>query len=52
MFFNFLFRVDIILDNNNQLALSELELIEPEMWFRFNPDAAKKLAIKIKREYF
>ena len=45
-------RVDIILDNNKQLALSELELIEPEMWFRFYPDAAKKLAIKIKQKYF
>jgi glutathione synthase/RimK-type ligase-like ATP-grasp enzyme len=37
-------RVDAIWDNQNQLALSELELIEPELWFRFNPDAAEKLA--------
>ena len=37
-------RVDVILDNDNNLALSELELIEPEMWFRFNSSAAKKLA--------
>ena len=37
-------RVDIILDNNNQLALSELELIEPEMWFRFHEPAANRLA--------
>jgi len=44
-------RVDIIIDNNNNLALSELELIEPEMWFRFFPSSAKKLALKIKN-YF
>ena len=37
-------RVDAIWDNKNQLAISELELIEPELWFRFNPDAAEKLA--------
>ncbi len=37
-------RVDLIWDNQNQLAISELELIEPELWFRFNPDAAEKLA--------
>ena len=27
-------RVDVIIDKNKQLALSELELIEPELWFR------------------
>ena len=37
-------RVDIIWDNNGVLALSELELIEPEMWFRFYKPAANKLA--------
>lgn len=37
-------RVDIIYDNNNQLVVSELELIEPELWFRFNEAAADKLA--------
>ncbi len=37
-------RIDIIFDNENNLALSELELIEPEMWFRLNPDSPKKLA--------
>lgn len=41
-------RVDIILDNNNDVSLSELELIEPEMWFRFNPPAARDLAITIR----
>ena len=27
-------RVDIVYDNNNFVSLSELELIEPELWFR------------------
>ncbi len=33
-------RVDMIWDNNNEPAVSELELIEPELWFRFNPKSA------------
>lgn len=37
-------RVDIIKDNHGQLALIELELIEPELWFRLNPKAAQVLA--------
>ena len=37
-------RVDIIWDNSGNLAVSELELIEPELWFRLNPNAAQKLA--------
>jgi len=37
-------RVDIFYDNNNQPSLVELELIEPELWFRFNEKAADKLA--------
>jgi len=37
-------RVDMIWDNQDQLALSELELIEPELWFRFRPQAASLLA--------
>ena len=41
-------RVDIFTDNDNQIALSELELIEPELWFRFFPQAAKTLASDIK----
>ena len=27
-------RVDLVWDNNNELAVGELELIEPELWFR------------------
>jgi len=37
-------RVDVIVDNTGNLALSELELIEPEMWFRLKPDSARCLA--------
>lgn len=37
-------RVDIIWDNDNNLAISELELIEPELWFRHNKEAATQLA--------
>lgn len=40
-------RVDIIRDNNNRLAIMELELIEPELWFRRNPLAAEMLADEI-----
>jgi glutathione synthase/RimK-type ligase-like ATP-grasp enzyme len=37
-------RVDIIKDNNGKPAIGELELIEPELWFRFHPPAADLLA--------
>ena len=42
-------RVDIVYDNKNKISLSELELIEPELWFRNNPESAKLLAEKIKK---
>jgi glutathione synthase/RimK-type ligase-like ATP-grasp enzyme len=42
-------RVDMIIDNNGNLAVSELELIEPELWFRFEPTAANELAENIKQ---
>ena len=45
-------RVDILIDNNGCLALSELELIEPEMWFRMAPLAAQKLARSVKKVFF
>ena len=41
-------RVDITTDNNNKLAIVELELIEPELWFRNYPKAADFLAEGIK----
>jgi len=37
-------RADIIRDNEERLALTELELIEPELWLRHRPEAAKALA--------
>ena len=37
-------RVDIFYDNNDELAVGELELIEPELWFRNYPKAASVLA--------
>ncbi len=40
-------RVDIMRDNKNRLCLGELELIEPELWFRLYPDSAGKLAEKV-----
>ena len=40
-------RVDIINDNKNQPSISEVELIEPELWFRNYPKAAQELAKKI-----
>ncbi|MBT3418241.1 MAG: hypothetical protein HN427_05655 [Flavobacteriales bacterium] len=40
-------RVDIVYDNNNQPSLSELELIEPELWFRNNIKSVEILAEKI-----
>ena len=40
-------RVDIVYDNKNQPCLIELELIEPELWFRYNPKSAHLLAKEI-----
>lgn len=37
-------RVDLVTDNEGRLAVVELELIEPELWFRFHPPAAEVLA--------
>ncbi|XLS30973.1 RimK family alpha-L-glutamate ligase [Flavobacteriaceae bacterium M23B6Z8] len=42
-------RVDMFTDNDDKLAVSELELIEPELWFRFYPKAAVQLAKAIAR---
>lgn len=41
-------RVDVLWDNDDQLALAELELIEPELWFRDEELAAPMFAEKIK----
>ena len=40
-------RIDMIEDNDGELAVSELELIEPELWFRFRPEAADLLAEEV-----
>lgn len=40
-------RVDVIWDNDNQLCVSELELIEPELWFRTCPSAADLFAEEV-----
>ncbi|BFP43334.1 hypothetical protein FGF1_41790 [Flavobacteriaceae bacterium GF1] len=45
-------RVDILEDNRGKLALAELEIFEPELWFRFKPDSAKALAHSIKETFF
>ena len=42
-------RVDLIRDNDGALAVMELEMIEPELFFRFCPPAADKLAAGIAR---
>ena len=43
-------RVDVIVDKNEQLALSELELIEPELWFRKKKGSSDLLASAIKKK--
>jgi glutathione synthase/RimK-type ligase-like ATP-grasp enzyme len=37
-------RVDMMWDNRGELCVSELELIEPELWFRVNPESPEKMA--------
>ncbi|MFD2098520.1 ATP-grasp domain-containing protein [Flagellimonas iocasae] len=45
-------RVDMFKDNDGNWALAELEIFEPELWFRLNPAAAEILAKSIKDTYF
>lgn len=40
-------RVDVFWDNQDELCLAELEMIEPELWFRRNDRAAELLAQEI-----
>ncbi|MEL6974538.1 MAG: hypothetical protein AAGL29_03990 [Bacteroidota bacterium] len=42
-------RVDIFRDNDDQWALAELEIFEPELWFRLRPEAANQLADAIQK---
>jgi glutathione synthase/RimK-type ligase-like ATP-grasp enzyme len=37
-------RVDIVWDSNKHIYLSELEIIEPELWIRNMPESANKIA--------
>jgi glutathione synthase/RimK-type ligase-like ATP-grasp enzyme len=37
-------RVDLVEDNRGELAVMELEVIEPELWLRAHPPAAEALA--------
>ena len=41
-------RVDVFWDNEDQLVLGELELIEPELWFRMDSGSAGKCASALK----
>ncbi|GJM27011.1 MAG: hypothetical protein DHS20C16_34260 [Phycisphaerae bacterium] len=43
-------RVDTVRNNDHELALMEIELVEPELFFRFNRSAAISLAESIARE--
>ena len=43
-------RVDMFEDNGGNLALSEIELIEPELWFRNYPESAKLLAKAVQQK--
>lgn len=40
-------RVDVIRDNEGQLCIVELELIEPELWFRLHPNSAQVFARQV-----
>lgn len=42
-------RVDVVRDNQGQLAIMELELIEPELWLREYPPAATAFAQAISK---
>lgn len=42
-------RVDVVRDNEGALALMELELVEPELFLRFHPPAARALADEVAR---
>ena len=42
-------RVDMVRDNDGRWSIMELELIEPELWLREHPPAAKYLAQAIAR---
>ena len=45
-------RVDVLYDGEKNLMLSELELIEPELWFRFCNKSEYKLSREVQRLIF
>jgi len=45
-------RVDIFRDNGGHWALAELEIFEPELWFRMQPGAARAMAKAIVKRFF
>lgn len=45
-------RADIFKDNLGNWALAELEIFEPELWFRFCPEAAQVMAKQLKETLF
>lgn len=38
-------RIDVIWDNDDQLCVGEIELIEPELWFRMDDQSAERCAL-------
>ena len=42
-------RVDIVWDNDKNFYLSELEIIEPELWIRNYPKSAERIAEAVKK---
>ena len=48
---NRLWQVDIVWDESKEVYLSELELFEPELWFREHSKSADMLAEAVKK-YF
>ena len=45
-------RVDMIWDNEGRPAVSELEMIEPELWMRKDINAATRFATVLLEQYF
>ena len=41
-------RIDVIWDNDDQLSIGEIELIEPELWFRMDDASADRCALATK----
>ena len=41
-------RIDVIWNNQDELCIGEIELIEPELWFRMSPKASADCAKAIK----